>query len=137
VPFQFTLQKVSRPHCWSGRFGEEKNLIALSRIVPLLRSCPSLSLVTMLTKLRMSYRGSGTRFVELNCETYKHFESHGPARRSESTSRLHNIPIVIPFCEVNVILLFAGHCSTRLWSGELRLDLRKGQKIRSTWHYTS
>jgi len=72
MSFQFTLQRVSRPQCWSGRFGEEKNLIALSRFEPLLRSCPPRSLVTMLTKLRMFDRGSGTRFVELNCKNYKY-----------------------------------------------------------------
>jgi hypothetical protein len=125
APFRFSLRKVSRPQCWSGRFGKEINLIAVSRIEPLLRSCPSRSLVTLLTKLRMSYRGSGTKFAEPKCKTCKYFESRGATPRSGPTSRLHNIPTVIP-CKINVILLFAGHCSTRLWSGELKPDLRKG-----------
>jgi hypothetical protein len=128
VHFRFTLQRVSRFQCWSGLFGEEKNLIAFSRIEPLLRSCPSRSLVTVLTNLRMFYRGRGTRFAELNCKNCKYFESSGAAPRNEPTSRLHNIPTVIPCCKVNVSLLCAGHCSTRLWSGELRFDLRKGRK---------
>jgi len=131
VPFRFTLQRVSRPQCWSVRFGEE-TLTVLSRIEPLLPSCTSRSLVTMVTKLRMSYRGSGTRFAELHCKKCKYFDSRGAAPRSEPTSRLHGISTVIPCCKVrNVILLFAGQCSTRLWSGELRLDLRKGQKNQS------
>ena len=66
VPFQFILDMFSRSHCWSGLFREEKNLRAVSRIEPLFRPCPSRSLVTMLTELRMSYHGRGTGFAELN-----------------------------------------------------------------------
>jgi hypothetical protein len=114
------IQRVSRPQCWSGRFGEETYPVVLSRIEKLLLSCPSRSLVTMLNKLRMSYRGRGTRFAELRCKNCKYFESRGAAPRGEPTSRLHDISTVTPCCKVNVIVLFAGHCSTRL-------DLRKGQ----------